>query len=166
MRESFKFAVLSFKRRLPMRKLRLLKTSNLTPDSSPAFSLVEVVLALGVASFALLAIIGMLPIGANTQQDSMRETIAANIGTAIINDLNQADTVSALYQIDLNQGRTECYLTESGILTTAPKASDYKAVINLARSGNLTQGSATISWPATAPKPPGSITLFISLDHD
>ena len=37
-----------------------------------AFSLVEVVLALGVAAFALTAILGMLPMGLKTQQTSIQ----------------------------------------------------------------------------------------------
>ena len=41
-----------------------------------AFSLVEVVLALGVAAFALIAVMGMLPVGIKIQQASVNQTKA------------------------------------------------------------------------------------------
>ena len=41
-----------------------------------AFSLVEIVLALGVAAFALIAVMGMLPVGVKIQQASVNQTKA------------------------------------------------------------------------------------------
>lgn len=57
-----------------------------------AFSLVEIVLALGVAAFALIAIMGMLPISLKTQQASIQQTTGNEIMAAILNDL-RADVV-------------------------------------------------------------------------
>ena len=56
------------------------------------FSLVEIVIALGVAAFALVAIMGMLPMGLKTQQASIQQTTANEIMAAILNDL-RADVV-------------------------------------------------------------------------
>src|SRR6266699_981445 len=52
-----------------------------------AFSLVEVTLALGVAAFALLAIMGMLPMSLKTQQSSIQQTTANQIISQIFSDL-------------------------------------------------------------------------------
>ncbi len=52
-----------------------------------AFSLVEVTLALGVAAFALLAILGMLPTSLKTQQASIQQTTANEIISQIFSDL-------------------------------------------------------------------------------
>jgi type II secretory pathway pseudopilin PulG len=43
--------------------------------SSAAFTLIEVAICLAIISFALVAIIGVLPIGMNTQRDIREETI-------------------------------------------------------------------------------------------
>jgi uncharacterized protein (TIGR02598 family) len=59
-----------------------------------AFSLVEVTLALGVAAFCLLAVLGLLPIGVKTNQAATNETIANGILSAIISDLRTMATVS------------------------------------------------------------------------
>jgi uncharacterized protein (TIGR02598 family) len=52
-----------------------------------AFSLVEVTLALGVAAFALLAILGMLPTSLKTQQAGVQQTTANSIISQIFSDL-------------------------------------------------------------------------------
>src|SRR5262249_36168872 len=53
-----------------------------------AFSLVEVVLAIGVAAIALIAIMGMLPAGIKVQQASVQQTTANEIAALILADLN------------------------------------------------------------------------------
>jgi uncharacterized protein (TIGR02598 family) len=56
------------------------------------FSLVEVTLALGVAAFALLAILGMLPTSLKTQQASIQQTTANQIISQVFSDL-RADLI-------------------------------------------------------------------------
>jgi len=56
-------------------------------SGTAAFSLVEITLALGVAAFALLAIMGMLPMGLKTQQASIQQTTANTIISQIFSDL-------------------------------------------------------------------------------
>lgn len=51
------------------------------------FSLVEIVLALGIVSFCLLALYGLLPMGYKNAQDSRRETRAAFIAEQVVSDL-------------------------------------------------------------------------------
>src|SRR5207248_1091899 len=48
------------------------------------FSLIEVALALGVAAFALVAIIGLIPVGLNSNQASSEQTAAAGLAAGII----------------------------------------------------------------------------------
>lgn len=49
-----------------------------------AFSLIEVTLALGVIAFALVAILGVFPIGLASDRSNVSETRAAQIANAII----------------------------------------------------------------------------------
>ena len=60
---------------------------NLRSHDWPAFSLVEVVLALGVAAFCLIAVMGMLPAGLKVQQNSIEQTTANRIMNTIFVDL-------------------------------------------------------------------------------
>jgi type II secretory pathway pseudopilin PulG len=51
------------------------------------FSLVEVVIALGVISFALVAIIGLLPIGLATNRGTIQETRANHLAEEVFSTL-------------------------------------------------------------------------------
>jgi len=52
-----------------------------------AFSLVEVTLALGVAAFCLISVLGLLPTSLRTQQNSIQQTTANQILSTIFSDL-------------------------------------------------------------------------------
>jgi len=60
------------------------------------FSLIEVVIALGIASFCLITVFALLPIGINTNQNAFEQTAAAGIATAIAADLHGTPTVSTI----------------------------------------------------------------------
>ena len=51
------------------------------------FSLVEVALALGIAAFCLVALLGMIPVGLNSSQNAVSQTGAASLLTAVGADL-------------------------------------------------------------------------------
>ena len=52
-----------------------------------AFSLIEVTLALGVASFCLVVVFGLLPIGINTNRGGVDQGTAASLSSCIVADL-------------------------------------------------------------------------------
>lgn len=80
----------------------------------PGFSLVEVVIALGVISFALVAIIGLLPIGLASNRGTIQETRANHLAEEIFSTLrsqkfttvNLALLGSAAGPIDLSAENT------------------------------------------------------------
>jgi uncharacterized protein (TIGR02598 family) len=55
--------------------------------STSAFSLVELTLALGIAAFCLIAVLGLMPIGVQTNRNATSQTAATNIIAAVISDL-------------------------------------------------------------------------------
>ncbi len=52
-----------------------------------AFSLVELVLALGIVAFCLFAVFGLMPVGMQTNRNATSQTAATNIIAAIVADL-------------------------------------------------------------------------------
>ena len=72
-----------------------METSNPTGRSRPAaqaaFSLVEVVIAIGIVAFAFMAILGMLPVGMSVFRNSMNNAITSQIAQRVINDCQQSD---------------------------------------------------------------------------
>lgn len=54
------------------------------PQKAGGFSLVELALATGVATFCLVSILGLIPIGLKSNQDSVEKTAAASITRALV----------------------------------------------------------------------------------
>lgn len=59
------------------------------------FSLIEVTIALSVAAFCLLAILGLLQTGVTTQRATTEQTAATSIATMIFSDLSAAAGTNA-----------------------------------------------------------------------
>ena len=59
-------------------------------NPSAAFSLIEVTLALGVAAFCLVPLLGLLPLGINLDHGSIEQFGAAGIAAAVAADLRTA----------------------------------------------------------------------------
>lgn len=75
------------------------------------FSLVEVVIALGIVSFAVLAIVGMLPMALKSAQESMRETDATLIAQRIFAELKTGSGGNRTITKDTNGGTNTLLLT-------------------------------------------------------
>ncbi len=91
-----------------------------------AFTLVEVVLALGVISFALVAILGVFPGAFNANRASITETRAAQLANAVTSTIDgQCDTYSnvTLFGLSLDLGALS---TTDGIKTLLCKLSQPK----------------------------------------
>jgi uncharacterized protein (TIGR02598 family) len=56
-----------------------------------AFSLIEVVLAVGVVAFAFVAIMGLIPAGMGQFRQAIDTSVCAQIAQRVINDVQQAD---------------------------------------------------------------------------
>jgi uncharacterized protein (TIGR02598 family) len=104
-----------------------------------AFTLVEVVLALGVASFGLISMIGLLGVGLKTFHDAISTTTEAEITQQLANQLQLAS-----YSGMTNSGPTNYYFTQEGIATNANNAV-YSATVSA--PARLTVPGADTSYP-------------------
>jgi len=139
--------------------------------SAAGFSLVEVTLALGVAAFALTAILGMLPVGLKTQQSGVNQTKANAIVSQIIDDL-RADVRLPAGQASKVQGQWSnlhghwaavatpdtLWFTNDGDQTgninqsPAPPDAVFGATIKYLAPPTVTTSIAriTVAWPAAS----------------
>ncbi|CAN5346321.1 hypothetical protein BH09VER1_BH09VER1_27950 [soil metagenome] len=60
-------------------------------DSTRAFSLVEVVLAIGIVSFAMVSILGLIPVGLHTFRSAMDLSVEAGIAQKLVADVQRTD---------------------------------------------------------------------------
>jgi len=127
------------------------------------FSLVEVVIAMGIAAFCLVAMLGLLPSGLKQVKISSEETAATAVMTSLVTDLRNTPpgtnaTNSPLFQIPIPQAGSEAapqtiYIAEDGSPVPTSLDARYCALVTLGVSTNasaFTFGSIQIYWPAAA----------------
>jgi len=154
------------------------------------FSLVEVVLALGVAAFCLIAVMGLLPVAINVQKASVQQSKANSIISQIASDL-RADVRLPPGQASKAQGDWSnlhghwaqvatpdvLYFTndakQTGSLNqgTAPSDAAFRATIIYLLPPTTTTSLANIkvTWPAPVDPatgvPAGSAENFIAVNR-
>ena len=70
----------------------LLQDSNAaTPHSRRAFTMIEIAISLAIIGFALVAIIGILPLGLNVQRDNRHETVINQDASIFLNAIRNGD---------------------------------------------------------------------------
>ena len=152
-----------------------------------AFSLVEVTLALGVASISLIAIFSLLPVGLQTSHNAIEQSASNDIVAAVIADLRATpptsprgqSAISTQFGINIPQNpvgsatATTLYFNSEGQFSTSLNpTSRYRLTITFAPNG---AGSKTatfvdlkMTWPAMAnpTNALGSAETFIALDRN
>lgn len=145
---------------------------------STGFSLVEVTLALGIAAFCLIALLGLLPLGMQTNQSSISQTAAASMLSSVVADLRATPKTSATSsQYDITFGTAKIlYFDAEGRglapsdLTANPR---YRLSITFPASPSgafaPTFASLKVSWPATinpeVTPPAGFVETFAAFDR-
>jgi uncharacterized protein (TIGR02598 family) len=97
-----------------------------------AFSLVEVVLAIGVVAFAFLAMFGLLPVGMTTFRQAVDTTIGSQIVLRIINEAQQTD-----YPTLIANPTSQRYFDDQGNEVASLNNSIYTAEITISAPTSL-----------------------------
>jgi uncharacterized protein (TIGR02598 family) len=129
-----------------------------------AFTLVEVVVALGIFSFALVAIVGLFMVGINTSKESSDQIQAANFASLLISSRRALPTNAianfALPPLNVPYSSAGTYLTgNSGVAadgtTTGTPVYNlfYQVGTNNAAGPHLAQVHLVLWWPITAAMP-------------
>lgn len=139
--------------------------------ASFAFSLIEVVLAVGVISFALVGIIGLFPVAMQSALDSQRETQVALIARSLFSELQRVNEDAAYITEtepgkSLDQGRTQTvnlstagnsgpfFFNADGQMVTGATDATYSATVTVDRTGQpdgLSRVDVEIAVPANSP---------------
>lgn len=158
------------------------------PRSLPGgFSLIEVTLAMGVASISLLAIFSLLPVGLQTSQRAIQQSASNDILAAVIADLRATpptsprggSATSAQFSITIpgnpvsSPASTTLYFNSEGQLSPSLNAaSRYRLTITFPSNGAGTKTATFVdlrmTWPAVASPTNalGSAETFIALDRN
>lgn len=136
------------------------------PESVPAgrqgFTLVEVAMAIGIVSFCVLAILGLLPVGLSTLQDSACQQGTADVSKQISSQLQQISfNPTNAFNIQ-NLANTTNFYTRDGIPTnntaayfrasfTVGAASLNNSTVSTFDTNSGQSVTVTLSYPANAP---------------
>ncbi|MFZ4776236.1 MAG: type IV pilus modification PilV family protein [Terrimicrobiaceae bacterium] len=159
--------------------------------SHNAFSLIEIVLALGVIAFALVGIMGLFPVAMKSAQESQRETRATLIAQQIFSDLRVLSGTNRMLVRGASAGSSPAILTNFNLSqnTTAfmaydaegrgqpntldaasfsnsmPDAAFLASIASDTNTGvsNLSRVQTTIETPASAPSTNRSRYTFVTL---
>ncbi len=130
----------------------------LTCCQNRGFSMVEVTMALGLISFAMLGVLGLLPVGLSTVQQAMVQTGEAGIARQIRSDLQQISLTSL--PTFASQPK---YYTPQGIRVASASSTDAYFIATFSVTDPSIAGAATsfntsaklvkvtLKYPATAP---------------
>ena len=144
-----------------------------------AFTLVEIVMALGIVSCSLLVIVGLLPVGLRTLNDSAVQYGITTIGQQISSELQGMPfTPSASnpnYAItQLNNRTADFYTREGALLSNTNDPSRYFAVsfstgnstipgaTNSTYANNIQTVRATITYPVAATSQQTTVLSFLA----
>ena len=130
-------------------------THRLQSRSQKAFSLVELTLAMGVSSFCLLSILGVLPVGLESNQNSRERTAAASLARGIVADLRALAQTPSLasspqYGIKASDTLSPIYLAEDGTKLPDKENARYLATVTTNAASPTTFVNIRITWPAAA----------------
>ena len=136
------------------------------------FSLVEVTIAVGIAAFCLISIIGLLSAGFSANKKSLKTTEAAGIVEALFADLRSAPEGlnSFIYGINPNVDQvTTRYLDRTG-QEKPESAADLRLILTVdAPSSGIIAPSfirAEIVWPPGVANSPNKFEAFTMIDRD
>jgi uncharacterized protein (TIGR02598 family) len=139
-----------------------------------SFSLVEITVALGIGAFCLIAILGLLPIGVQSNRDSSSQTAATTIMGNVIADMRatpNGSTTSTQYQVTFGTAKTMYFDGSGHFSTSVAPDSRYQLNIAFPNSGGgtfaPTYAALTLSWPAKASPnvANGSVEMFAAFDR-
>lgn len=143
--------------------------------STQGFSLIEVVLALGIFAFAVVLIFGLVPVGLNLNRESQEESFAINAMSAIIVDRMSSprEQDSAIYRLPpLSPGMatsTNTLFLDEEYAVTPQSSAAYKVTVVIDPPEPNSLGPylmrCQVSWPAFAASHRGCVDTVAAISQ-
>ena len=130
-------------------------------ESNRAFGLVEIAMCLGIVSFVLLALLGLMSVGLDAGKASGEDMTAASLGMSTLAELR------AIPYASLPPSATTYYAFD-GVRTNSATGAHYQCVTEISASQLPQEGQPDhskrvkieITWPVSAPVAKRQTNLF------
>lgn len=149
------------------------------------FSLVEISLALGIATFCLVAIFSLLAVGLRGNLESSEETVATGILSQVAADLRSCPTSSppgaatntAQFKIAIPANPVNSEISASPLYfgdanyqgTAAESNSRFRVEITFLANGATNAATLAllkVAWPAAATNATGTVETLVAMDRN
>jgi len=115
------------------------------------FSLVEIAIAIGIASFALIALLGLITVGYQAGGDAKEETLLAGLAQDVLGQLRGEDFDTLAPGTFYFDSQGNAMTNDSGAVY---RCTTRFAAVNLPNvQSNLTAATLTFEWPVGAQTP-------------
>lgn len=122
------------------------------PSARAAFSLVEITLAIGVAAVALVSVIGLLGVAADSNAAAGRDTVIVTMTTQVMNDLRSAPSFEALW---VANPRAAGFIPKPNFIPPQPSALPIDTSYFFTEDGRqVAAGAADVIYECTVRKTP------------
>jgi uncharacterized protein (TIGR02598 family) len=136
--------------------MNLLLPRNQSPTSHSGFSLVEVAMALGIFSFAIVGLVGLIPVSVATHKEAKVSTVLSQIQQRLTAELILTDGAK-LSNLD---GVQRNFDVEGREITSGPIAYSAKVVLtDVTLPGGATSTSIRRAVLIAVPNPSGAASL-------
>ena len=141
-----------------------------------AFSLLEVVISLGIISFAFIAIIALFPLGMKSNHNSTEESRGLNLLQTMVADWQVTawstnSLNSHIYNLPpltgitttTSNGSTPLYVAEDGSTNSTASMAFYRVTYTIYPASGYMQPTLvdlTASWPAAATNAPSNVEIL------
>lgn len=128
--------------------------------NTAAFSLVEVIMALGITGFCLISLMGLCVVGLKSVQESAEDINASNIATLLLAQrrvcpTNTSPVLPALlpvFNVTANNTNSPLYVDDSGMTASSVAAASYQVIYDIKTDpSKVTQVHLILASPAAAP---------------
>ena len=138
---------------------------------TPAFSLVELTVAMGVAAFCLMALLALLPVGVQTNRNATSQTAATNVIAAVVADLRAVpifNTSSTEFGITFGTNTTLYFDGTGQFRSSLGPNSRYQLNVTWYGTTGLRYADLKVPWPAaaTAANANGSVETLAAFDRN
>lgn len=133
-------------------------------SAATAFSLIELTLALGIAAFCLITVIGLVPVAVLTNRNATSQTAATNVIASVIADMRATTSpISPQYRITFGTAKTlyfdgtgRCAVNVNG--STKVDGSTWSPPLQTRYQLNV-----TFSQQSPTPTPPAAPTIYAGI---
>jgi prepilin-type N-terminal cleavage/methylation domain-containing protein len=147
------------------------------PGLDAGFSLVEIVMAIAIIAFAMMGLVGLLPVGLQSEKTSIEEMSACNLLRSIASDLANSPSSSStssrfcqpMPSSVTSTKEVELYISDSEAVVPQSSQARFKLYLRYIPAPTTMPGPSAVLirvlWPASAANYQKSVESYVTFPN-